>query len=248
MERIIGLPVALRQEAFSIFGSRGWSKAGSFLCKVERIGGRVFWMVVTGPGMERARAGASFLLESGSCVIINLGVAGALVDRLEIGHVICPATIVNYGRKDELQHIHVDSGVKDKLDRLLLAACVRADSGILFTANQVIETKEAKASVKAETHAHAVDMEAFYLASICKEAGVPFLAIKAISDTLNQSLPSVVSRCVRPDGSLNMPLLVLGLALRPWLVPRLLEVKEGYQKAIYSLELAKSAIVANGDL
>ncbi len=243
MERIVGLPVALQQEAFSIFGSKGWSRSNSFLCKVERIGSKIFWMIVTGPGAERARAGANFLLECGSCVMINLGVAGALVEDLEAGHVVSPSVI-----KGESRVVQAEPGLKQRLDGLLLSAGVRVRPGVLFTASQVMETTESKMALQARTNAHLVDMEAVYLGEICRDADIPFLAVKAISDRLDQSLPPVVGRCVKKDGGLNIAMLAFALTMRPWLIPRLLNVKESFQKAIYSLELARSAIVSNLDV
>jgi adenosylhomocysteine nucleosidase len=53
----------------------------------------------------------------------------------------------------------------------------------------VLETPEAKAQCARETGALAVDMESATVAAFCREKGVPFLALRAISDTAGDSLP-----------------------------------------------------------
>ncbi len=241
MKKIIGLPVALQQEAFSILGSKGWSKSGPFLSKVERFGDRVFWAVVTGPGAERARAGSQFLLECGASMLLNLGVAGSLVEDLDSGSLVCPSKIKGETSKD----YRVDVNLGNRLFKLLVASGIKVKDGTLLTTNEVIATPKKKRALHFDTGAYLVDMEAFFISEICQNANIPFLAVKAISDSVNQVLPPVVTQCVKSNGGLNMPLLIFYLVLKPWLVSRLIEMKQGFQKAIYSLELARSVIVSH---
>jgi adenosylhomocysteine nucleosidase len=53
----------------------------------------------------------------------------------------------------------------------------------------VLETPEAKAEYARETGALAVDMESATVAAFFREKGVPFLALRAISDAASEPLP-----------------------------------------------------------
>jgi hypothetical protein len=72
----------------------------------------------------------------------------------------------------------------------------------------------AKRELAQATGACAVDMESGAVAEAAVRAGLPFLAIRAISDPLDFSPPPVLLDAVRPDGSADLarllPLLVRG--------------------------------------
>ena len=89
----------------------------------------------------------------------------------------------------------------------------RAQIGLLASAAAVLETPYAKAEFAKKTGALAVDMESATLAAFFREKGVPFLALRAISDAAHESLPlpSAVwfdARAQRPR-----PLALLGFLL-----------------------------------
>ncbi len=61
--------------------------------------------------------------------------------------------------------------------------------GPLVTRNDPVETTEAKAALALETGGLAVDMETSTVAEACRAAGVPLLAVRAISDASTTALP-----------------------------------------------------------
>jgi len=65
----------------------------------------------------------------------------------------------------------------------------RVQVGLLASVPIVLETPEAKAECACKTGALAVDMESATLAAFFREKGVPFLALRAISDAAHEPLP-----------------------------------------------------------
>jgi adenosylhomocysteine nucleosidase len=59
----------------------------------------------------------------------------------------------------------------------------------LTTQSAVVEAAADKTRLARETGAIAVDLETAVLAAFCEESSLPFLALRAISDRVAQSLP-----------------------------------------------------------
>lgn len=61
-----------------------------------------------------------------------------------------------------------------------------------------------KASLANRTGAAAVDMESHRAAAFALAHDIPFAAVRVISDPAGRTLPAVVGRAMRPDGSVNV--------------------------------------------
>jgi hypothetical protein len=73
----------------------------------------------------------------------------------------------------------------------------------LLTVTAPIRTPEAKRLAAGRTGAVAVDMEACGVARAAAELGIPWLALKAVLDPLEESLPPWLFRCSSPAGNLR---------------------------------------------
>src|SRR6187551_1606882 len=58
----------------------------------------------------------------------------------------------------------------------------------IVTVNELVATPEAKRRLADRTGAEAVDMESAEVAAVCAEHGVPFLAVRAVSDDVETAL------------------------------------------------------------
>jgi adenosylhomocysteine nucleosidase len=81
-------------------------------------------------------------------------------------------------------------------------------------------------------------MEAAAIARLALMRGIPFYAIKGVSDGFHDKLPDF-NRFIRTggqaDGELNLPALVLFSILRPWHWPSLMRMGENSRKASHSM-------------
>jgi hypothetical protein len=73
-------------------------------------------------------------------------------------------------------------------------------------------------------------MEDYWIAEAAAEAGVPFLAVRAVLDPARQGLPSyLIQRSARPAQVIHRTL------IRPWRVPTLLRLAQQMKAAQGSL-------------
>ena len=240
MKHVLGVTVALPQEAHALFGKLGWGRSGGFLTRVERFQDILVLVVISGQGQARARKAAGFLLESDPLLVMNLGVAGGLVEELCSGDLIIPGLLSDHNSTKEL-----DTLVKRRLDRLLKSLGIGFQDGLLVTCSETVDSPAAKTALHRETGAVAVDMEAFGISSACAAAGVPVYVVKAVTDSLSQVIPKAITSCLSETGRINFLRLALTILSRPWLIPRLFEMQKSFKTAVYSLEQVKSLLMAN---
>jgi len=147
-----------------------------------------------GMGREGAAAAATVLVEKCNCkYLLSCGLAGALNSRLRIGEVHEPELIWD-----------ADSGVSFR---------VQGGKGTLVTASRVLGTEE-KRRLAEKYSADAVDMEAAAVADVAAKKGLPFLAVKAISDSLEFPMPNM-DRFIGADGHFAIGKFILYTAFRP---------------------------------
>lgn len=130
--------------------------------------------------------------------IINIGVAGALDERLRIGDVVIGA----YGVQHDVDttafgdplgcipNINLVNLPCDAALRLALEAAAAQEQLFCLTAgiatgDQFIHSLDKKQNLAAQFGAAACDMEGAAIAQVCVEMQVPYAAYRAISDTLH---------------------------------------------------------------
>jgi adenosylhomocysteine nucleosidase len=85
--------------------------------------------------------------------------------------------------------------------------------GVLVSSPQVLDVHE-KRRVRRQYSAAAVDMEAAAVAGVARKHGVPFMAIKAISDDTSFSMPEF-GRWIDQQGTLHTGRFLAAHLLRP---------------------------------
>jgi len=147
--------------------------------------------------MLEARAGRASAL-------FSIGIAGALDPVLRPGDVV----------------IDGDSA----LLAIARAACPGVLAGTIGGSDAIIASPSAKAVLRARTGAIATDMESHVAARVAARRGLPFLAIRAISDTADESLPPAALVGMAPDGGLALGAVLLSLVRYPAQLPALLRL------------------------
>ena len=166
----------------------------------ERVDG---WQHPNGPimafcgGMGSAGATRSFARAREVCEpvqLLSVGWAGALREDLVPGAVVRA------------------SMVRDLQTGEMLPA--EGTGGLLLTSPRVAVREEKHRLARTYDGAVAVDMEAAILARLAGAHGVPFRAIKAISDTLDEDLPDM-NPFVSSDGQFAVARFIAHAALQP---------------------------------
>ncbi len=240
MKQVAGIVVALPQEARALFGRLGWNRSGEFPTKAERFQDTFFMVAISGQGVERARRATRFLLKADPIFVLNFGVAGALVPGLKSGDLVIPGSITD-GRNTEA----IDSIPGEKINAILQSNGIGFQNGLLVTHPEVAPSTSDKGNLHNSTGAIAVDMEAFGIYQECRSARVPFHIVKAITDTVDQTVPLSVTSCLSETGHVKLAQFTLNIICRPWLIPRLIEMQKSFAAAVYSLEQVKLLLSIN---
>ena len=180
---------------------------------------------------ERARAGARRLLSEGAGALVSFGIAGGLDPSLTPGDLVIAERVVS----PDGHTIAVDLDLRARWQGAAEAAELRAvGGGLLGTARPLASVADKRACHRS-SGAAAVDMESHAVAGIAAEAGVPFVAVRAIADPAGRPLPRAAAGSIGPDGRPRIGHVVLGVCLRPWEVPALLRLRRDTDAALASL-------------
>jgi len=177
-----------------------------------RIGDRPVQVAVCGVGERAARRAAercARLASQGACGrVVWLGIAGALSPDLEVGDLVVGRTVM----APDQPSIGVD-------ETLVGAAAARGcRPGVLVTAPGLVVTASSREALWRRTGSlpeTAVDMESWAAARVLQRAGVPFAAVRAISDTAADRLPSWLESVSSADSGLPLGPVVRGALMRP---------------------------------
>ncbi|MGH9783259.1 MAG: hypothetical protein ACRD88_03660 [Terriglobia bacterium] len=170
---------------------KGVERDGPF-CSFS-LRGEPVWLSIAGMGAEKSCRAARSLLEQGRVRgLISLGFAGALADSLALGEIIIADRVFDQ-----------QSGERFDCDsELFPVEGVRR--GSLLSAAEVIASAAEKRRLAREWGAVAADMESAGVARAAAQAGVPFCAIKAITDTSAQSISIDFTRCRSEHNGLSV--------------------------------------------
>ena len=160
---------------------------------------------------RRASEAAVAIFEPQS--VCSAGFAGALDDKLQVGDILRPHTVINSGDGS--------------------AVTLGNGEGILISF-MAVASPEQKSKLRESYGAQAVDMEAAAVARAAESRNIPFTAIKAISDAADFGLPPM-ERFVNSDGSFSEMRFAWFAAIRPWLWPQVARLAANSRRASHAL-------------
>lgn len=168
--------------------------------------------------------------------IISIGIAGALAPDLVVGDVVIAERVVTANEAFETDA---------KWTARLAGALPNARIGAILGRSTIAESAEIKATLRESTRADAVDMESHLAARAAMERGVPFAALRVISDTADRSLPPAALVAMKPDGSIALGRVLLSVLRRPSQIPALIRIGRESEKAFAALERCVGALGPN---
>lgn len=131
--------------------------------------------------------------------IINVGVAGSLNDKLEIGDIVIGEKLVQHdfdttgfgdergyitgAGKEFLSNQNLINKSKDIIDNSLIG--INAIIGTIATGDIFCNNIELKNAVVKEFNADCIEMEGASIAQVCTLDNIPFVVIRSISDKPN---------------------------------------------------------------
>jgi nucleoside phosphorylase len=161
-------------------------------------------LVMTGMGMRRPPEELREALANSDLCIAS-GLAGGLSKRHPIGSVLVARGIRAAGKSNI---VTTDGGLIDAAVR-----CNATPVNFFYTSNGIVNAADERAELA--RIADAADMESFHVLTEARRAGVPAVAIRAVSDTPERRLPMDFSTIMDDRGQLAWRRLIAALIRRP---------------------------------
>jgi nucleoside phosphorylase len=159
-------------------------------------------------------------------IILSCGIAGALAPSLRPGDVVIDGNVV----------------VVERLGQAL----PYAHRGGIVGNDAITATAAEKRLLHERTGAIAVDMESHVAARVAVRKGLPFAALRVISDRAEDDLPPAALVGMRPDGGMALGAVLVSLARDPRQLSALIRTGRQADQAFRSLAQAFDAIIGAG--
>jgi adenosylhomocysteine nucleosidase len=197
-------------------------------------------VAATGDGPRNAaRVAADLCAHHRPSLVIGAGVAGALTPDLVLGDLVVAHRLVD--GEGEMPLPHSVLAVRASAKRGAL-------SGTLLTVDRPLVAVSEKAAwaVRIGPHPAAVDMESAAWARVASARGIPFLIIRAVSDTAGEELPGYLSECMDEEGGIRRSAVALAALARPLSIPALLSMRRRVREASQRLAAFVESFLAEG--
>lgn len=235
LSKMIALVTALPLELALL--AKDWhleSLAGKYYLKTHKNNGSIdLCILATGIGIKRAKEAVTALLEQYpvSC-LISTGFAGGLSPLLKHGDLLI-ADKVTTPMLQEKELIYANDEILSIFKNNYAPIKTKLHCGTLITGEQIAKTAEEKLGLL--RFGIGIDMETGAMAAIAKELNIPWGAVRAITDTYNETLPLDFKNYQTVNGYINHKKIIAHFVMRPWLWK-------------YSMKLGARAKIASQEL
>ena len=175
--------------------------------------------------------------------VISFGVAGGLDPSLKSGDVVV-ATEVLAGDTRWLAGLALNETM---IARAALGRR-RVVRGGLAGVEKMIAASALKAALHLQTGAAAVDMESHIAAAYAAEAGLPFAALRVISDPADRALPALALSAIKPNGDIDLRKILRGVARNPTTLRALVSTGIDFNRALKSLRGCRGFLLGGESL
>jgi len=183
-----------------------------------RLKGVQVVMVANGPGRKLAGAAVDVVKANQKMdALISIGFCGGLRPSLQPCDIFVASEVVDVG------------------PALLPASQKSFKTGKLLCSDRVVSNAAEKAQL-ANAGADAVEMEAAAVVARANQCGVPFYAVRVVTDTCDQDFPVDFNRMRSPDGRFSRSRIIAAALRKPGtVIPQLIKLKRTTKRAALAL-------------
>jgi adenosylhomocysteine nucleosidase len=205
------------------------------------------WMALTdntlvalsGMGAERAHRAGAVLVSQGAKALLSWGCAAGLDDRIGPGCLIIPERII--GASGEIHKVNTEW--HQRLYKTLKHKYpVYTES--LVESDAIMKTAVEKRALAKRTQAVATDMESAAQARLAQEHGLPFVAIRAIVDTVSTNIPENVLKALDLQGDISVWKLLASSYLAPTEWMKIVQLGMQFSAAQRTLTKTRKLVLA----
>jgi len=192
----------------------------SVILERGRLGGHEVAVAATGDGARNARQGVAALLgAAGARALIVIGVSGALSPELATADLVIASRVID------------EEGRVREADVEGVAAAARATGGraaVVVSARRIADSVDEKRRLAQQAGGGlaVVDLESASYVAAAAEAGIPWIVLRAVSDTAGEALPPLLNRSLDAGGAVSRGRVLRGLLGDPGALPVLLTLRK----------------------
>jgi nucleoside phosphorylase len=210
-------------------------------------------VVQTGMKIDNAKATLEYIIEENSPdFILSIGFGGALYDGAMIGDLVWASRVflIPEGIKEKSTAISVNSEYADSSCRWELyllkvpdigeivrrfSKKVVVHEGCILTFTRWMKKSEMKDILPLELSYPVCDMETFFLTKLSMKRGIPFFAVRSVTDRVDEEVPRELFDVSDDTGNYRSSLALRLLLCKPYLIPN-------------SIKLGRNARIASRNL
>lgn len=249
----IGLVAAMPEECTPLLRQvEGYAviKLDRFPAFRFRAGSAEVCLVRAGMGPERAAGAAESLI----CAfqpetIISFGFGGGVLSGPEVGDLVIAERLLwlKDGRFTEqpLPHLDTANAVRQALAVALPHLDGHLHLGTFITTCRIENKRELSGRLPEGSACPLLEMESSAVARAAMEAGLPFVAVRAVSDDAGEELGFDLAEFCDIELNVSISRVLLALARKPWILPQLLRLSRNSRLAGKSLAVGIMALLEN---
>lgn len=188
--------------------------------------------------MRNAERAGRWLASNHMAVIGSVGVSGGLSPGIGKGDLVLADEIVHWTDKTYERVWKSDASFLNRLCGALEEDHIPVQLGKILTTKGPALTVREKAAHFRESGALAIDMESAGVAGEANNAGIPFFAMRGVSDPADMPIPNFVPDGVDSKGDIRLGYLCALLVKNPFGVMGLLRLQRGFNLAMRHLKAA----------
>ena len=176
-----------------------------------------------GVGPKRAGAAMTEILRKAKRrpeAVLMLGVAGAVNPGMESGDLILAETYALEAGADAENHIAPDPGMLETAEVAAAELRMPVSRASSLTVDHLVVEGSERQQLREKYGVGSVNMEDHAVAAAVGKTGVPFLSVRVILDTAEQSLPGYLPGLSKKPNAAFTEIL-----LKPWRIPTLWKLK-----------------------
>jgi nucleoside phosphorylase len=200
-------------------------------CRIfnARLGATPVLMVQSGMGRENTEGALNLLLKAPAIgPLLSIGFAGGLAERIDCGHIVLCSSFRCEQDSDEPVY-GADSCLLNQAQRAFGSEpAIR--TGRCLTVSRPVAGLAPRRRAAQTFGADVADMESYWLARLAARHNIPFLGVRAVTDTERFEL-SPFDCCVGPDGRIAIAAVISALLRRPWHASRAVSITRRITRA-----------------
>ncbi|MCW3051495.1 MAG: Nucleoside phosphorylase [Chthonomonadales bacterium] len=184
---------------------------------------------VSGVGTTKAARETTAVVTSGQVQgLIVCGFGGGLTEQITPGSLMVAERVLDAtGATSEAPKVY-------RPDRRM-RELAEGPCGDLVTVQRVLTTPEEKRALYARTKAQMVDMETVGAIVAAEQAGLPWLAVRVATDSVEEALPLDFNALADAEGNVDRGRVIAATLTHPWKIPALIRLGKNSSLAAKNL-------------